>query len=325
MTRHFAAFAAALALISATPAAAQDYPGRAVSFVVPYAAGGATDMLARLLGQSLEQSLGKPFVIENRPGGSSALAAAHVSKSVPDGYTILMATSTTMAINASVFSKLEYRPLTDLTPVALIATSPFVLVVNNDVPARTVPDLVTLAQSKPGELTYGSSGPGSAHHLNMQLFSSMTGIKVTHVAYRGSVPAMNDVVAGHVKMMFSDMSSALPLIRSGKVRAMGVSTGQRLAGAQELPTLAEAGVPGYDAASWQMVVAPTKTPPDVLDKLHASMKAYQQSAGFKEQVVQRGLDPLVTPSRQDLIKFVEVEIERWRKVVESAGIADKPQ
>lgn len=327
MTRRFSALTAAVALAVAwtAPAAGQDYPNRSVTFMVPYAAGGATDMLARLLGQNLEHTLGKPFVIENRPGGSSAIAATFVSKSAPDGHTILMATSTTMAINASVFAKLDYKPLADLTPVALIATSPFVLVVNNDLPARTVPELVELAKSKPGELTYGSSGPGSAHQLNMQLFATMTGIKLSHVAYRGSVPAMNDVVAGHVKMMFSDMASALPLIRAGKVRAMGVSTGQRLLGAPELPTLSEAGVPGYDAAAWQMVVAPTKTPDDVLDKLNATMNAYQQTAAFKDQVVQRGLDPLITPSRRELITFVADEIERWRKVVQAAGVAESPQ
>lgn len=325
MTRHLTAFSAALALAWAAPAVAQDYPSRSVSFVVPYAAGGATDMLARLLGQNLEQALGRPFVVENRPGGSSALAAGYVSKATADGYTILMATSTTMAINASVFSKLDYKPLADLTPVALIANSPFVLVVNNDLPVRSVADLVRLAQSRPDQLTYGSSGPGSAHHLNMQLFSSMTGIKPTHVAYRGSVPALNDVVAGHVKMMFSDMASALPLIRAGKVRALGVSTGQRLAGAPELPTLSEAGVPGYDAAAWQMVVAPTGTPDEVLDKLNTTMKSFQQTAAFKDQVVQRGLDPLVTPPRTELIGFVAREIERWRKVVEAAGMAGQGQ
>jgi tripartite-type tricarboxylate transporter receptor subunit TctC len=323
MKRHLIALGATIALAQAAPAA--DYPAQTVTFVVPYAAGGATDMLARTLGQHLEQKLGKPFVVENRVGGSSAIAATFVSKAAPDGYTILMATSTTMAINASVFSKLAYRPLADLTPVALIANSPFVLVVNNDLPVRSVTDLVALAQSKPGELTYASSGPGSAHHLDMQLLASMTGIKLTHVAYRGTSPALNDIMAGHVHMMFSDMSAALPLIRSGKVRALGVSTAKRLVGAPDLPTVAESGVPGYDAAAWQMVVMPTKTPDEIIDRLHATLKDFQGTAAFREQVLQRGLDPLVTPSRADLIKFVELEIERWRKVVEEAGVADKAQ
>jgi tripartite-type tricarboxylate transporter receptor subunit TctC len=324
MTAKSLAAAVAIALAHVAPVAAADYPAQTVTFVVPYAAGGATDMLARTLGQHLEHKLGKPFVIENRVGGSSAIAATYVSKAPPDGYTILMATSTTMAINASVFSKLAYRPLADLTPVALIANSPFVLVVNNDLPVASVSDLVALARSKPGELTYASSGPGSAHHLDMQLLASMTGIKLTHVAYRGTSPALNDIMAGHVQMMFSDVSAALPLIRSGKVRALGVSTAKRLVGAPDLPTVAESGVPGYDAAAWQMVVLPTRTPVDIIDKLHATLKDFQATPAFREQVLQRGLDPLVTPSRPDLIKFVEAEIERWRKVVEDAGI-DKAQ
>ena len=313
---------AAIALMQ--PAAADDYPARAVSFVVPYAAGGATDQLARTLGQHLEAKLGKPFVIENKQGASSAVGATFVSKSPADGYTILMGTSTTMAINVSVFKKLSYQPLVELTPVALIANSPFVLVVNNELPVKTVADLVELAKKRPGELTYASSGPGSAHHLDMQLLASMTGIKLVHAPYKGSLPALNDIVGGHVQMMFSDMSAALPLIRSGKVRALGISTAKRSAEAPEIPTVAEGGVPGYDAAAWQMVIAPTKTPNDVLDKLHATLREFQTTGEFKTAVSRRGLEQLVTPSRPDLIRFVEAEIVRWRKVVVDAGLANVP-
>jgi tripartite-type tricarboxylate transporter receptor subunit TctC len=306
------------------PVAADDYPSRAVTFVVPYAAGGATDQLARTLGQRLEAKLGKPFVIENKPGASSAVGATFVSKSPADGYTILMGTSTTMAINVSVFKKLSYQPLVELTPVALIANSPFVLVVNNNLPVKTVADLVKLAKSKPGELTYASSGPGSAHHLDMQLLASMTGIKLVHAPYKGSLPALNDVVAGHVQMMFSDMSAALPLIRSGKVRALGISTAKRSAEAPDIPSVAEGGVPGYDAAAWQMVVMPTKTPDAIINKLHGTLKEFQATGEFKTAVSRRGLEPVVTPSRPDLIRFVETEIVRWRKVVEEAGLANVP-
>ena len=308
-------------LVGPTPASAADYPTRPVAFVVPYAPGGATDLLARTLGHYLEQKLGQPFIIENKPGASSALAGTLVSKADPDGYTILMATSTTMAINPSVFQKLDYRPLVDLTPVALVANSPFVLVVNNDLPVRSVTDLVKLAKSKPGELTYGSSGPGSSHHLDMVLLSNMTGIKLTHVPYKGTVPALNDVMAGHVQMMFSDMSTALPLIRAGKLRAIGVSSDKRVAGAPELPTIAENGLPGYDAAAWQMVVMPAKTPNDIVAKLHDTLKAYQETSEFKKTITQRGLEPLVTPSREEMKKFVQDEITRWHAVVESAGLS----
>ena len=319
----------AIALIAITaaflqPAAAADYPTRAVSFVVPYAAGGATDQLARVLGRQLETKLGQSFVIENRPGASSAIGAAYVSKAPPDGHTILMGTSTTMAINVSVFKKLGYQPLVDLTPVALIANSPFVLVVNNNLPVRSVADLVKLAKSKPGELTYASSGPGSAHHLDMQLLASMTGLKLTHVVYKGSLPALNDVIAGHVQMMFSDMSAALPLIAAGKVRALGISTAKRTAGAPDLPSVAESGVPGYDAAAWQMVIMHAKTPDHIVDTLHNTLKEFQTTDEFKKRVSQWGLEPVVTQSRPELARFVADEIVRWRGVVADAGLADVP-
>jgi tripartite-type tricarboxylate transporter receptor subunit TctC len=320
---------AAVALTAATAAflqtaVAADYPTRPISFVVPYAAGGATDQLARTLGRHLETTFKQSVVIENRPGASSAIGATFVSKAPADGHTILMGTSTTMAINISVFKKLAYRPLVDLTPVALIANSPFVLVVNNDLPVRSVADLVKLAKSKPGTLTYASSGPGSAHHLDMQLLASMTGLKLTHVVYKGSLPALNDVIAGHVQMMFSDMSAALPLIAAGKIRALGVSTAKRVTGAPHLPTVAESGVPGYDAAAWQMVIAPTKSPDAALDALHNALREFQTTDEFKKTVSRRGLEPVVTPSRKELIRFVENEIVRWRKVVADAGLAGVP-
>lgn len=299
-----------------------DYPERSVAFVVPYAAGGATDLLARMLAQRLEQRLGKPFLVENRPGASSAVAAAYVAKAPADGYTMLMATSTTMAINTAVFKKLAYRPLVDLAPVALIATSPFVLVVRNSLPAAGIVGLVRLAQDSPGALTYGSSGPGSAHHLDMQLLASMTGIKLTHVAYKGSVPALNDVVAGHIDMMFADMSSALPLIRAGSVRALGVSPAHRLEGAPDLPTIAEAGVPGYDASAWQMVVMATATPKDILDKVAATLAIIQDDPELRAIIVQRGMGPLASRPRPELEQFVRDEIARWSNVVREAGVAE---
>jgi tripartite-type tricarboxylate transporter receptor subunit TctC len=313
--------AAAAALGCSSPDANAQYPDRAVTFVVPYAAGGATDLLARTLGQRLEQKLGKPFVIENRPGASSAIAATYVAKSPADGYTILMATSTTMAINSSVFKKLSYTPLVDLKPVALIATSPFVLVANNALPVKNVADLVALAKSKPGELSYGSGGPGSAHHLDMQLLVSMTGMKLIHVPYKGTVPALNDIVAGHIQLMFADMSGALPLIRAGSVRALGVSTAKRLEGAPDLPTVAEAGVPGYDAAAWQMVAIPAATPKPVVDALYNALHEIEKDPEFRASIIQRGMGPLDSPRPEELEQFVKAEIVRWGKVVHEAGVA----
>jgi tripartite-type tricarboxylate transporter receptor subunit TctC len=298
-----------------------EYPERSVTFVVPYAPGGAVDLLARTLAQHLEQRLGVPFVIENRVGASSAIAAAYVAKSPADGYTILMATSTTMAINSAVFKKLAYTPLVDLSPLTLVANSPFVLVANNALPVRSVADLVQLAKSKPGELSYGSSGPGSAHQLYMQLLASMTGIKLTHIPYKGTVPALNDVVAGHIQMMFADSSAALPMIRSGTLRSLGVSTEKRLEGAPELPSVAENGVPGYDASAWQMVVAPSNMPKPVVEKLLKAFQAIQDNPAFRALLVERGLGPLTSPSPAELERFVRAEIVRWGRVAEDAGVA----
>src|SRR3979411_261895 len=207
---------------------------------------------------------------------------------------MLMAQSTTMAINPSVFPKLAYQPLVDLTPVALIANSPFVLVVNNDLPVQSVADQVEMAKRKPGELTFASSCLGSAHHLDMQLLASMTGIKLVHVVYKGTVPALNDVLGGHVQMMFSDMPAALPLFGAGKVRGLGVSTSKRVAAASDLPTLSESGVPDYDAAAWQMVVMPAKTPDEILDVLHHSLKEFQTTDAFKQTVLKRREESVVT-------------------------------
>ncbi len=313
-----------LAAIVAASAVRADYPERAVSFVVPYAAGGATDLLARTLAQRLEQRLGKPFVVENRPGASSAVAAAYVAKAPADGYTLLMATSTTMAINTAVIKKLAYRPLIDLTPVALIASSPFVLVVSKSLPVRDVAELVRLAQGRPGELTYGSGGPGSAHHLDMQLLASMTGIKLTHVAYKGTVPALNDIVAGHVQHdVRGHVGGAAARFVPGSLRALGVSQARRLEAAPDLASIAEAGVPGYDASAWQMVVMATATPTEIVDKRRRDAGADPGRSGVarSHRPARHGaaVEPRRAPSCE---QFVRDEIVRWGAVVRDAGVAE---
>ncbi len=313
------AVAAGLAL--AVPDARAQYPERPVTLVVPYAPGGAVDMVGRMLGRTLEQQLGKPFVIVNRPGASSALAATFVANSPADGYTILLATSTTMAINSTVFKKPGYTPLVDLVPVSLAASVPFILITNDKLPVKSVADLIKLAKSKPDELIYGSSGPGSAAHLFMQDFASATGIKLTHVPYRGSSQALQDVVAGRTHLMFADVPVALPLIQSGKVRALGVSTSKRLANAPDLPTMAEAGVPGYDASSWHMVVAPAKTPQDIIQGLYGALQKAQADSAFIAAVSSRGVTPEVSQPPAELHRFVASEITRWGKIVKDAGLA----
>jgi tripartite-type tricarboxylate transporter receptor subunit TctC len=304
-----------------TCAGAQSYPTRPVTIVVPFAPGGGTEFLARLLGQRLEQRLGKPFVIENRPGGGGVTGAVSVARALADGHTLLMAPAPVMAINASLHKKLPYDPAADFVPLALVVASPYVLVVTPSLPVQSVPELVKLARDKPGQLAFASAGPGTPHHLFPQLFKSMTGIEMTHVPYRGSLPALTDVAAGHVQLMFSDIPPALALINEGKVRALGVSTKERVAALPHVAPIAEQGVPGFDAASWQMLVAPAATPADVVERLHSEIKAFMTQPEIKEHVYQMGLLPIDTPSIASLQIFVQTEIARWSKVVEQAGIA----
>lgn len=315
-----ATFALATVLWSVS-APAQGYPSRPVLFVVPYAPGGGTETMARLLGRRLEQRLGKPFVIENRPGAGTAIGATFVAKSLPDGHTILLATSTTMAINVSIYSNLSYDPIKDLMPVALFSDIPFVLVVNPALPVHSVADLVTLARRTPGGLSYASNGHGGAGHLYAELLKSMTGIAMTHVPYKGLAPAFNDVVAGHVPLMFGDFGTALPLIRAGQLRALGVTTAQRVAAAPEIPPLSQAGLPGYVASSWQMVVAPAAIPKPILHKLNAELRAILAEPEIQKDFTDRGLIPVVSPSPEELQGYVRSEIVRWSKVVEQAGAA----
>jgi tripartite-type tricarboxylate transporter receptor subunit TctC len=289
--------------------------------VVPYAAGGGTETMARLLGRRLEQRLGKPFVIDNRPGAGTAIGASFVAKSAPDGHTILLATSTTMAINVSIYSNLAYDPIKDLVPVALFSDIPFVLVVNPALPVHSVAELVALARRTSGGLAYASNGHGGAGHLYAELMKSMTGIEMTHVPYKGLAPAFNDVVAGHVPLMFGDFGTALPLIRAGQLRALGVTTAQRVAAAPDIPPLSQAGLPGYVASSWQMVVAPAGIPKPILHKLNGELRAILAEPDLQKDFTDRGLIPVVSPSPEELQGYVRSEIVRWGKVVEQAGAA----
>src|SRR5215831_16965199 len=235
----FSLFALMTAGAAGVGARAETYPTRPVTFVVPFAPGGGTEFLARLLGQRLEQRLGKPFVIENRPGGGGVIGALSVARAAPDGYTILMAPSPVMAINVALHKKLPYDPAVDFVPVALVVATPYVLVVAPSLPVQSVADLIELAKAKPGQLSFASAGLGTPHHLFAQLFKSMTGVDMTHVPYRGSVPALTDVAAGHVQLMFCDIPPSLGLIKEGKVRALGVSTKERVAALPDLASVAE--------------------------------------------------------------------------------------
>ena len=238
-SKHLRGALVVLAALASAPANAQQYPSRPVTIVVPFAAGGGSDLLARLVAQKLEEKLGKPFIIENRPGAGTTLAAMQAVRSTPDGYTLMQATSTTMAINVSMQKKMPYEPLKDLVPVALLSSSPFFLVVNANSPVKTVADLIALAKSKLNGLNYGSGGPGSMHHLSTELLQSLAGIEMTHVPYKATPPAMNDLLAGHIQVLFGDTTSVLPMIRQGTVRGIAVTTAKRSPAAPEIPAVAD--------------------------------------------------------------------------------------
>jgi tripartite-type tricarboxylate transporter receptor subunit TctC len=305
-------------MVATAGATAQTYPTRPVTIIVPYAAGGATDLLARLLGQRLEQKFGKAFIIENRPGAGTVIAAQAVARATPDGYTLLMGTSTPLAINATLHKNLPYNPGTDFVPIALVASVPFVLVVNPSLPVHSVGDLIRLAKDKPGALSYGSSGPGSPHHLYAELLKSMTGIEMTHVPYKGSVPALTDVVANHIPLMFVDLAPAQPMIKDGRIRALGVSSAIRVPSLPDVPPI-EATVPGFEAVAWQMVAAPANTPKQTVATLHEAMKAILAMPEVKQQIAVLGMIPRDTPPVDELSRYVKSEIERWGAVVKKSG------
>jgi tripartite-type tricarboxylate transporter receptor subunit TctC len=313
----------ALAFVGASAAfsqpRAEDYPDRQVNFIVPFAPGGGTDILGRLVGQKLSDRFGKPFVIENRPGAGTVTAAVQVAKSAPDGYTIMMATSGTMAMNPTLYKKLPYEPGKDLVLVALVCNVPFVLVVNPELPVHSVADLVKLAKERP--LSYGSGGAGAFHHLMGELFKTTLGIPMTHVPYKGTLPALNDVVAGHIQLMFSDLAPAYPLIQAGKVRALGVTTAQRVPAAPELSPLAEVGVPGFDWAAWQSVAAPGGTPKEIIGKLNDAVNAAIAEPEITKQLVGLRFIPVGKGSPEKLDAFVKSETVRWAKVLQQAGVA----
>jgi len=309
-----------VAVLLAAPASAQDYPARPVTIVVPLAPGGGTDFLARLLARHLEQRLGKPFLIENKPGAGNAIAAAAVAKAEPDGHTLMMGTATGMAVNVTLRRNLAYDPAADFVPLAGIAKVPFILMVNPSLPVTSAQDLVRYAKDKPG-LAFASSGVGSPHHLFMELFKTATGTEMTHVPYRGSLPAVTDLAAGHIQLMFCDYGPAEPMLKAGKVRPLGLSTKARLEAAPEIPPLVEAGIPGFDVAAWQMLVAPAATPRAIVDRLHAELKTILALPDVKEAIVKYGFVPMDEASIDGLKSFIISEIALWSRVVQQAGIA----
>lgn len=311
---------AATIAIVATPALAQDYPTKPVTIVIPFAAGGAGDILGRILSPRLEKAFGRPFVVENKPGAGGVIGAVATARAEPDGHTIMIAPSPTMAVNVTLYKKLPYDPVADFVPLAMAAQTPFVLVVNPALPVKSMPDLIKWVKSQKGKVSYATAGAGVPHHLFAELLKSMTGIEMSPVPYKGSVPAVTDVVAGHVPLMFVDLGPALSVIQAGKVRAIGVSTASRIPALPDVPPINDT-VKGFDVASWQMVVAPAKTPRAIAERLHAELKKQFATPEVSALVAKTGMLPIQTTTIEGLQTFVKSEIARWGEVVKQAGIA----
>jgi tripartite-type tricarboxylate transporter receptor subunit TctC len=322
MAMKYAARAALVGLfIGSAPANAQDYPSRQVTIVVPYAAGGGLDVFARQLAQKLSERLGKPFVVENRPGAGTVIGANYVAKAAPDGYTLMLGTSSPFAINVTLNKSLPYDPGKDFAPIIHASDAPFLLLVHPDLPVRSVSEWAKYVKAQPKPPSYGTAGPGSPQHLSMELLKSLTGTKLTHVPYRGDAPALNDLVAGHIPTQFAQPTPVLPLLRGGKVRALGVSSTTRLGPLPDIPTLAEAGVPDFNFVSWQMIVAPAGTPKDIVNRLHRELKAIIALPEVQQEFAKTGRISVDSPPPDELLAFMRSEIVRLGKVVESAGIA----
>jgi tripartite-type tricarboxylate transporter receptor subunit TctC len=298
---------------------ADTWPSRPVKFVVPFAAGGTTDILARLVAQKMSEDYGQQFVVENKAGAGGNIAAEFVAKAEPDGYTFIVGTPGTHAINQFVFKTLAYDQVKDIAPVIIIAKVPNLFSVTNALPVKSVAELIAYAKNKPGELFYGTPGLGSTAHVSTELFKSMADVQMTHVPYKGSAPMLTDLIAGRVHLTIDNLPASQPHADAGSIRAIAVSTATRWPLLPDLPTIAEAGVPGYDAAAWFTIGAPAKTSPEIIAKLNASVEKFIKTEDGTARLRKLGADP-VGGSPDDMQRYVQAEIDKWGKVAKFAKI-----
>jgi len=308
----------ALALVSGV-ARAEDYPSRPIRFVVPYPPGGPLDIMARAIGQKLAQTWGQPVVVDNRAGAGGNIGADLVAKSAPDGYTLLMGAVATHAINPTLYGKLPYDPVRDFTPVALVAQVPNVLVVNPAVPAKSVRELIELARAKPGSLNFGSGSTGSTGHLAGELFKTMAGVQMAHIPYKGGSPAMADLLAGQVQLMFDNLANALPNVKAGRLRALAVTTQKRSPFMPDLPTIAESGLPGFDLTTWFGVMLPAGTPPGIVARLNAEIVRGLSAPDMRERLAAMGAQPPADNTPENFTAFIRAEAARYARVVRDSG------
>lgn len=310
--------AVALLTIPGGSALAQSYPAKTLKIIVPFAPGGISDVLARVLGQKLNESWGQPVVIENRPGAGTTIAADFIAKSPPDGYTLYFIDLTTHAINASLYRKLPYDSIKDFAPVMLVTSTPLMLVSHPSVPAKSVKELIALAKSKPGQLNIAHSGLGTITHLTGEMFKSTLGIDMVNIPYTGSAPATTAVLSGEASMIFSTMPPAMTHTKAGKLRAMAVTTPKRVAAAPDVPTMIEAGVPGFESVLWSGILMPPKTPKEIIDKINSEMRRILQMPDVKERFFAQGGE--TSPSTpEQLAAHLKSEIEKWGKIIKASG------
>lgn len=310
---------AGLALGTVGNASAQDFPTKPIRIVVPYTPGGATDNLARLCAQELTKAWGQPVIVDNRPGASGIIASQFVAEAAPDGYTLLLGTSTQLATNVALYPKLSYNPVKDFAPVAVLVKGDNVLVVHPSVPATNVKEPIALAKAKPGQLNFATSGNGTSQHLSAELFKSMAGVDMMHIPYKGSAPALADLLSGQVPVMFENIITVVPHIKAGSLRALAVTGAKRWPTLPDLPTIAEAGLPGYEISGFYGIVAPAGTPKPIVAKLNKELTRIISNPNLRERLLIQGFEP--SPSTPDeFTELIKTYIAKNAKIVKEAGI-----
>ncbi len=306
-------------LMSATSVAfAQSYPNKPICLIVPYPAGGTTDILGRIIAQKLTENLGQRVVVENKPGAGGNIGAETAAKAAPDGYTILVAPVGTIAINVSLYRKIPFDPVKDLVPVTMAVANPLVLVVHPSVPAKSIRELIALAKSKPGQLNYGSGGNGTSMHLAGELFKTMAGIDMVHIPYKGSAPCITALLGGEVEMSFDQIVTSLPHAKGGKLRALAVSSPKRSQIAPDVPTFMESGLPGFEVSTWSGVFAPTGTPKEIVSRLNNEIVKILKMPDMRESLLRQGSEP-VGNTTEEFAAYIKAEIAKWAKVVKDSG------
>ena len=313
-----ASLLAAIVMAFAPPALAQDYPARPITLIVPYTAGGGNDVMARIVADKMSAALGQPIVIENRGGAGGSIATRAVAHAEPDGYTLGLGGTGTLAIDPTLYSNAGYDPRKDFAPVGLIATSALVVLVNPQIPAKTIPELIELAKREPGKLTFASAGVGSGIHLGAELFATMAGIKLTHIPYKGSAPALTDLIGGHVAIYFSSLPPAIGLVKDGKARALAVTGPARSSIFPDLPTVAEAALPGYAAVLHYGIIAPARTPKPVIDKLAGALRVAIASPDVQQKIATDGAE-VMGMSPEEYAADIDREEAKWSDIVKRSG------